>query len=197
MIDFRFLSRLRVDGSPVPRGRWIAGVHVVIAVLVMSISSGCASETGEAKASHFEHDHEVAAHWPEDLSDVAIKIRQRLDWIESGQSPVIEPDDKKMHGDDINSDDMHDGDSAVVEHEPVSEIVDLISWTAEVAADTDLSETDWLPLYRQSESLMGNVRDATKQTIQENRSEIEAFCQMIDTASASIPDLYSNVEATE
>ena len=45
-------------------------------------------------------------------------------------------------------------------HDPASEIVDLVSWVPEVAADTNLSEADWLPLYHASESLMANLRAA-------------------------------------
>ena len=39
---------------------------------------GCTPEDSP-KTSNFEHDHEVAEHWPDGLADAAVKIRERLD----------------------------------------------------------------------------------------------------------------------
>lgn len=68
------------------------------------------------------------------------------------------------------------------------EIVDLVSWTGEVAADTNLSEANWLPLHHHSESLLANLGGAKQGLSSDDRSQIQAFCQLIDDTALKIPD---------
>lgn len=70
----------------------------------------------------------------------------------------------------------------------VSEIEDLVSWTAEVAADTDLSEADWLPLYHATESLRDEFRTTGGTLHGEHRKQLESLCQLIDKAVSQIPE---------
>ncbi len=72
--------------------------------------------------------------------------------------------------------------------ELLAEIEDLVSWTAEVAADTNLTETDWLPLYQASESMTANLRNAKGALTPENKSQLESLCNLIDEAAAKIPE---------
>ncbi|GAA5505414.1 hypothetical protein Rcae01_00859 [Novipirellula caenicola] len=116
---------------------------------------GCTPDTA-VKTSHFEHDHVVAAHWPADLADVAVKLRERL--------AIENASESTRH-----------------------EIAELISWTAEVAADTNLAEADWLPLYNASESLASNLRAAKGDLTDENRKQIESLCDLVDEAVNKIP----------
>jgi hypothetical protein len=164
-----------------------------LAALLIVFCGGCRTQDDAApKASHFEHDHEIAAHWPNDLADVADKIRKRLAWMDTGEVPVMEPvmeqdhDAHDHHRHDHH--DAHEGEESVQTFEPVPEIVDLVSWVPEIAADTNLPEVDWLPLYQKSESLKKKLRDATEQVIRDNRTEIESLCQLIDEASSQISE---------
>lgn len=128
---------------------------VSFAALLVVLSTGCGSQDAELKTSHFEHDHEVAAHWPSGLSDVSLKLRERL--LASETTPRM-----------------------------TKEMEDLVSWTAEVAADTDLSEADWIPLYEASESLMVDLRSMKGSLTGDHRVKVESLCNLIDEAAEII-----------
>lgn len=172
--------------------RFAPGLATGLAALLIVLCGGCGAEDDAPKASHFEHDHEIAAHWPTDLADVAHKIRQRLDWIDTGDVPAMDQDDHPADDHGHHEDEHDDHDETF---DPVPEIVDLVSWAPEIAADTNLSETDWLPLYRHSESLQTELRDATEQVISDNRAEIESLCELIEDASTKIPEHFPGIGA--
>ena len=46
-------------------------------LLLCSSLLGCTTEVTQKK-SHFDHDHEIPDHWPRDLSDASLKIRDRV-----------------------------------------------------------------------------------------------------------------------
>jgi len=138
--------------------------------------AGCSTEGTSPKTSHFEHDHEVAAHWPSDLADAATKIRDRLIWLKDGRVPESHEDDDD-HG--------HDHDH---ENDPWAEIVEIVSWIPEIAADTNLSEADWLQLYHASESLLGNLQSADGKLTGNNLQQLESLCELVDDAATRIPE---------
>ncbi|EMI20676.1 hypothetical protein RMSM_02394 [Rhodopirellula maiorica SM1] len=80
-----------------------------------------------------------------------------------------------------------------VDEHTTHEIEDLVSWTAEIAADTNLCESDWLPLYHASESLMANLRAAKGKLTDENREQLRSLCNAIDEAATKIPEQYPNL----
>ena len=132
------------------------GVQVMRVVVVLicgfTLLVGCVSQD-TAKTSHFEHDHEVAAHWPDGLADAAAQIRGRLERTDHDHSRAHQhghPHDEGHH-DDHHHDHHHD---------PGDEIADIVSWVPEIAADTNLSEQDWIPLDDAAESLSANLRAA-------------------------------------
>jgi hypothetical protein len=123
---------------------------VVMSVLALFV--GCAGEDA-AKTSHFEHDHEVAPHWPSDLADAAAKIRERL---AVNETKHLDP------------------------QQAADEIADIVGWVPEIAADTDLSEQDWIPLDQAAESLSANLR-ATKNALNDaNRTQAIALCELLE-----------------
>jgi predicted transcriptional regulator YheO len=136
-----------------------------IQLLVLASFMGC-STNSEPKMSLFEHDHEVAAHWPSDLSDVAVKLRERLSSEDANEQIMLE-------------------------------IEELVSWTAEVAADTNLSESDWLPLYHATESLTANMRSSKGTLTDENRKQLELLCQLVDDTAGKIPEQLPNLSKGE
>jgi hypothetical protein len=125
---------------------------------------GC-SHDEHGKASHFEHDHEVAEHWPSDLGDLAEKLRGRL---------REDADDATRH-----------------------EVEDLVSWVGEVAADTDLSEADWVPLYERSEAITAELKRAGDNWSAELIAEIESLCVLIDASAAKLSPTDNEVEVNE
>ena len=95
-------------------------------LLAFLLISGCGAE----RESLFEDEHDLPAQWPSGLSDAADKIERRMNLLASG--PVD------------SSDDAGEEETARCE----SELRDLVEWIPEVAADTDLTEEQWLPIYQ-------------------------------------------------
>ena len=80
---------------------------------------------GPSKESLFEVDHVVPAHWPKDLGDAATKISEKLAVVKSDPSHAISR----------------------------KELRDLVEWVPEIAADTDISEQQWIPIHALSATL--------------------------------------------
>lgn len=154
--------------------------------MIVSCLIGCGSQDAPPKTSHFEHDHLVASHWPNDLADAATKIRERLIWIETGEVP-----EHHAHDDHEHDDHHHDH-----KQDPKTEIFDLVSWVPEVAADTNLSEADWLPLHHASQSLTTNLRAAQNGLSRDDRSQIKSLCQLIDVAVQKVPEKLASLKVT-
>jgi len=127
-------------------------------LLILSVVVGCTSDE-PTKTSLFEDDHAVAAHWPSDLSDLTSKLRSRLERTDSA-------------ADKTN----------------FKEIQDLIGWTAEIAADTNLSEADWMPIYEKSEAIAANLRSAAGSLTTDDRRQIDSLCELIDESIPKISD---------
>lgn len=148
---------------------------------------GCSADTAP-KSSHFEHDHFIAPHWPNDLADAAVKIRERLAWLQDGQIPDSHDHDHDHehaheHQDEHEHDDDHDH-----EVDPKAEIIEIVSWIPEIAADTNLPEADWLPLYHATESLLANLHSADGELTDDNRGQLESLCELVDESVRKIPE---------
>jgi hypothetical protein len=129
----------------------------IVLCFLGSLVAGCAHD-GETKTSHFEDDHEVAPHWPNDLADAAIKLRKRLDAPISNQSKQV-----------------------------AREIADIVSWVPEIAADTNLSEEDWIPLDNASVSLAAQLRASNNEMTNDCRRQTVALCELIEQSLEEIP----------
>ncbi len=150
----------------------------VICVILFGVAmlSGCFREN-TPKASLFEHDHEVAQHWPDDLADAVVKIRERLARKDNGSEHEQEPEHSHPpHGDSIR------------------EILEIVSWVPEIAADTNLSEKDWIPLDNAAETLSANLRISGNQWSESDRKQVEAFCHLIEQ---SIPKILNQHPSQE
>ena len=121
---------------------------------------GCNENTSQTK-SHFDHDHVVPHHWPNDLADLSFKLRTRIE-------------------------------AKTVDGGTLAEINDLVSWTAEVAADTDLSEADWTPLYHATEGLAIESRSSGGTLSAEHRRQLQSLCELIDRAAAKVRQQQTN-----
>jgi hypothetical protein len=110
------------------------------------------------KESWHEEDHELPPHWPLNIEDAAQKIQQRLD-----QTGVEE--------------------SLATTRE---ELTDLIEWVPEVAADTDLVEDDWVPIYELSETLRRHL-SAKDVTLNECREDIDRLVVLLRESLSKLP----------
>jgi len=71
----------------------------------------------------------------------------------------------------------------------MAEIVEIVSWIPEIAADTNLPEADWLPLYHATESLSGNLRSSKGKLTDDDRKQLESLCELVDQTATKIPEL--------
>ena len=112
------------------------------------------------KESLHEMDHELPPHWPLNIEDAAQKIQQRLGLIEINES--LETTRK--------------------------ELTDLIEWAPEVAADTDLAELEWMPIYELSETLRHHL-SAKDISLHDCRDDIEPLIALLREAHVKLPNL--------
>ena len=114
------------------------------------------------KESLHEMDHELPPHWPLNMEDAAQKIQHRLSLIE-----INGPLDMTR-----------------------KELSDLIEWAPELAADTDLTELNWIPIYELSETLRHHF-GAKDISLHDCREDIERFIALLREAHAKLPNLNS------
>ena len=159
--------------------------------------AGCVNHDA-AKTSHFEHDHEVAAHWPDDLADAAVKIRECLHRADHDHAPAQKHVHPHDHGDssDHHHSDHHHGDHRHHRLEPGDEIADIVSWVPEIAADTDLSERDWIPLDNAAASLSANLRAADNELTKSIRNQAIALCELIEQSVAKVPEQLPSLQVS-
>lgn len=138
---------------------WIQSLVLAGAALTsVMLCCGCGTD-GSPRSSHFEHDHQTAAHWPDDLADAASKIRQRLLLLSSQPS-----------------------DWSTLQ----SEITEIVAWVPEIAADEDLSEAGWLPIDERAQSLANSLRSSSGELEAGQRARILELCSLIDHSLAKI-----------
>lgn len=108
-----------------------------------------ASTTGcvEGRSSTHELEHAVPAHWPSSLTDAAEKIEARL---------------KTIHGEDAEA------------IQSRSELLEIISWLPEVAADTTLREPDWNSIYAACTDIERHIK--ATDNFQEREEELRKLC---------------------
>lgn len=104
-----------------------------------------------------EIDHETPAHWPNDMADAADKIKSRLTIVAS------QPNDSTAR----------------------SELVDLVSWCGEVAADTDIAEQQWQSIYDQCEAIRVQVN--TGVAIETLEVDLRLLCDLLEAAHKALP----------
>lgn len=112
------------------------GFAIIMFAMVIN-TVGCTGDSVQGKASLHEMDHVVAAHWPESLEDAADKIRERVTRLGGGSAVAR-------------------GIDSVVDAK--KELSEILSWVPEVAADTDMSEANWVPLAEESERLHARLK---------------------------------------
>ncbi len=138
--------------------------------LLAVLVTGCGSRASDGEYEKVEHF--VPAHWPSDLLDASSKIEERTLQL-SGQSAT---------------------DASAVENQ----LRDIVGWVPEIAADTDLTEEQWDPVYFASEKLSKRLAkmarpldDATLKAIEEYRK------LLIETADLLPPEEVAEVVIEE
>ena len=103
------------------------------------------------ESDHLERpSHVVSTHWPESVEDARAKLQERLGILQSNPA----------------------------DHSARRELEEIISWLPEVAADTDLSELQWQPIYDQSELLRKRLTSGS--SLNSVRGEIDQLLELIN-----------------
>ena len=132
----------------------------VLLITVTLLVGGCTGEDVSAKTSLFDHEHDLPPHTPKSLMDLSNKIRARLKLVSQSS------------------------DSARVQ----TELSDLIGWSAEIAADTDIGEQRWLPIYELSEELRLAIAENPSHWTPERISKTTRLCQLSEAAWQALPE---------
>jgi hypothetical protein len=106
---------------------------------------------GSEQEHLFEEEHERPAHWPSGPADAAQKIRERLDGY------LTNPKDDQYR----------------------EQLLDLVEWAPEIAAETDLAESDWNPIHGISEAIRQhlNQSDVTIGDVQQDFIRLAALLE--------------------
>lgn len=126
----------------------------LLACLGMVVVVGCVAE----RESLHELDHQEPAHWPKSMEEAAEFIASRVQVL----APHTQADDAQAR-------------------QAISQLRDLVEWSPELAADTDMSEADWLPIYELSEAIRTHMQSSDVDLI-EFADDFDKLCQLLRTA---------------
>jgi hypothetical protein len=135
---------------------------LLLGVLMLVIGmAGCGKPTADEGYEKVEHF--VPLHWPKDLEDAAAKIAERASQL-SGQAGA---------------------ETVAIE----SQLRDIVGWVPEIAADTDLTEQQWNPVYEASEALSKRLAKMRRPLDDATLGAIDDFCKLlVDTHQLLPPD---------
>lgn len=123
---------------------------LVLVPLCLPAAAGCDVE------HHGAAEHVVPEHRPSDIFDASEKIQMRAIRLTSTPPPAGEEAQRLEN-----------------------ELRDIVGWTPEIAADTDLTEEQWLPIYRAAEQLSLQLRNVSRPPDQETINRIASFKELL------------------
>lgn len=131
-------------------------------LLAACVLAGC----GQEKESLHEHEHDAPEHWPGDMAEAAEFIMQRVELLSATDS---QPSQDEESGKTTEG-----------------ELRDLVEWAPEVAADTDLPEVDWVPVYEMSEVIRKHLQSGDV-TAADLSGDLEKLAKLLEEAHAKLP----------
>lgn len=145
----------------------------VFLMIITVAMTGCfgGSETDDHDTeTHETAEHFVPEHWPADLRDAAAKVAQRASALAgpSGEIPDKSPDESRSGGLVANRTSMSE-----------KELRDIVGWVPEIAADTPLTEAQWMVVYEASESMSKRLRKLRRPLDDETLGAIDEYCRLL------------------
>ena len=131
--------------------------------LMLGMAAGCSQSSTDQAAhdDHEEHDHFVPVHWPSDITDIATKIDVRKVALSA------------------------DGVSSEKRRKVLKkELVDIVGWAPEIAADSYLKESEWVPIYEESLRLSQRLNRMGLVLDDETAGELQRFSELIRKSAA-------------
>lgn len=105
------------------------------------------------RESLHELDHEKPAHWPENPGAAADAIERRVERLATGNA----------------------------DFPALKELRELVEWSPEIAADTDLAERHWQPIHELSERVRSGWR-GTNESMSSSREELLKLATLLREA---------------
>jgi predicted nucleic acid-binding Zn-ribbon protein len=121
---------------------------------------------GAERKSLFEGEHDLPPHWPSNMADAIQKIDQRLQRL------------------DKNADDA----------QAEQELRQLVDWIPEVAADEELTEEQWMPIYDLCEVMRQHLSDSSVRPAA-IAPDFRKLQQLLEKAVAELPAAQVVVES--
>jgi hypothetical protein len=113
---------------------------------------------GAERESLFEGEHDLPSHWPSNMADAIQKIDQRMERLDK------------------------DADDALAEQE----LRQLVDWIPEVAADEELTEEQWMPIYELCEVMRQHLSDGSVRPAA-IAPDFRKLQQLLENAVAELP----------
>lgn len=135
-------------------------------LLLGMLCSGCGPVGNREGANPPAAEHSVPAHWPSDLEDADVKIQARMVWLRS-----VEPAP----------------DQTISPDTAFKQLQEIVAWVPEIAADTPLSEADWMPVHQASESLSRRLRGVSGRWDETVEQELESFRELLIATARLLP----------
>ncbi|TVP95233.1 MAG: hypothetical protein EA381_19040 [Planctomycetaceae bacterium] len=140
--------------------------------------AGCSDAPDSATPGHSPSEHSTPEHWPSDLVDASDKVGVLTSQILAASAATDSPE---VAGE------IRDGDRTATAAELRQRLLDVVGWVPEVAADTPLEETDWIPIHEASERLSRRLRALAPPWDEPTRTQIEDFRALLLEQAKLIP----------
>jgi hypothetical protein len=152
---------------------------VIITAAMTVVMTGCSggpdsdqtnsgyADTGYGdKNAHEPVEHFVPDHWPADLRDAADKLAQRASAL---AGPSGDPSGETA------GEPQADAPVAAPAARVEKELRDIVGWVPEIAADTPLTEAEWMVVYEASESLSKRLKKIRRPLDNETLAAIDQY----------------------
>lgn len=136
-------------------------------VIISFALTGCFG--GPEADRHEPVEHFVPDHWPADLLDAAAKVAQRASALAS--QPTESPTDGS--GSDRRP---------MIEQE----LRDVVGWVPEIAADTSLTEAQWMVVHEASEAMSNRLKTIRRPMDEETLRAIDVYRRLLVETSETL-----------
>lgn len=140
----------------------------LVSLVIISVAlTGCFG--GPEADRHEPVEHFVPDHWPADLLDAAAKVAQRASAL-AGQSTEWPTDGS---GSDRR---------AMIEQE----LRDVVGWVPEIAADTPLTEAQWMVVHEASEAMSNRLKTIRRPMDEETLRAVDEYRRLLVETSETL-----------
>ena len=140
----------------------------LVSFVIISVAlTGC---FGGPEADHHESvEHFVPDHWPADLLDAAAKVADRASALASQ-----------------STESLTDGSGSDRRPMIERELRDVVGWVPEIAADTPLTEAQWMVVHEASEAMSNRLKTIRRPMDEETLRAIDEYRRLLVETSETL-----------